>query len=178
MSAPTELSLVAAKSKFFAVNAEQRKLQAQHRLLLRASIDECIVNGKREALYEVPKTLSGAYPDYDVHEVGLRLMKQARAGNFDVCLITTDPFVFRVSGWDDTNWMEEHRPKKAKKRVGTGGSISIMPKPKPAQKKYSSSTTAPKKKITPEDASVMAQTGQLSRSLKAALAKSRGNGAF
>lgn len=164
--APGELSIICAKKKFFHVNDHQRKVMSKHRLLLRAHIDEAINAGLLETVYQVPPVLSGAYAEYDVHEVGLRLMRQARAGGFDVNLVTTQPFCFRLTGWGDETWVEEHRPGKTKKRV------TIQSKP-PA-KKYSAKplpSTQAKCKYSPEEASALAQQSSLSSRLRASLGR-------
>lgn len=151
---PVELSLTTAKRHFFDVTEDERNLRIEHQRLIRAHIFECIGLNKKEAVYEVPPSLSGAYANYDVNEIALWLLKQCRQGGYSVELVSANPPTIRVWGWYVQDWLSQNRPEEVRVR----GPMSVA----------SGKTAAAKKpaRITPEQASAIAQEGLLSRHLE------------
>jgi len=176
MSAPpTELSLTAAKAKFFEVTAEKRRLHLEHKKLMRAHIDECITANLDEAIYVVPTALSGAFATYDVNEMALWLIKQCRAGGFEVNLLTSTPPTIRVWGWYDDNWLDLNKPP-SNAAASVRPVVVVKPTSSKPQPRFQPTTKQRPTAITSEQASVMAQTGALSQKLRASLARSQRKG--
>lgn len=142
------LSLVGAKAEFFKVTESERKMHTRHRELLDSFIVDCIRKGKTDAFYTVPSTLTGPYPEFNVHEIGLRLVKQYRAAGFDVAPVSADPVILHVRGWSSDDWLDEEPRKPSRAKAVTFG----------GKKKAA--------RISPEDASFIAHRKGLSRRLK------------
>jgi len=177
-SYPAELSLTAATAKFFEVTAQERRLHMEMKRLLRAHIDKCIEAEQKDALYEVPRALSGSFGEFDVHEMTLWLLKQARAAGFQVQLET--PTTIRVSGWYNDNWLEQNcAPPVPGGRSRAATTISMVKKATPpAAVTFSvAGKRAPAKhKLGLEEASAIAQQGTFSKNLRERLERVRRNG--
>jgi len=173
MAAPsTELSLTHAKAKFFEVTGAERMVQLEHQKLLAAHIDDCIEKGKREAHYVVPEILTGPFPTFDVTEITLWLLKKCRRGGLQAKLMAVQPsYVICVYGWAADDWLEQDRPTTTeilmpRKQL----QISVAPKPPAAKGMFlpppQSRPRAKAPKMTTEQASAMAQRGELSNRLQ------------
>jgi hypothetical protein len=175
----SELSLAASIRKFQAVTADERRLHVEHKRLLRGRIDQCIEQHHEQAVYEVPKALSGAFPSYDVNEMTLWLIKQCRNGGLQAQVLSDKPMTIRVWGWYDPDWLERDGPPKKdapiRRNIVPGSSSSSSALPQPPRKKYTAAkkkpTTTPR--ITTEQASRIAQQGGLSQSLRNTLARTQ-----
>lgn len=167
---PTELSLTTARAHFFEVTAEERKVHLEHKRMLRAAIDNAIHLGHRHVLYTTPLSLPGAYADYDPNEMTLWLLKQARMGGFHAELCSTDPPCIKISGWYDETWLTDGRPPESDK-------IGIVKQRAQVKSVTGKGRGRGKKqdRMTPEQASALAQTGEFSRILRQRLEKSRRN---
>lgn len=161
----TELSLTRAKAKFFSATSDERAVQTEHMKLLVAHVDECIDKGKKEAFYIVPEVLTGAFPLFNVAEIALWLVRQARRGGIDAKLLSVDPYAIRLRGWGTEDWLDEHQPSTFE--------IAVPPSKKKLPRKIQS---RPKKApaLTTEQASVIAQRGELSSRLKHSMATKYG----
>ncbi len=153
---PSELSLVHAKAKFFEVTADERAIQLEHMKMLRAHIDECIERGKRKAVYVVPETLTGPFPLFEVPTMALWLVRQCKRGGFKTNLLSTDPYTIRVSGWCDEDWLDRDQP-------SFSPPIIVPRAPTKTKTKTKAKTKA---KMSQQEASAMAQRGELGARLK------------
>lgn len=186
-AADNELSLMRAKAKFLEATKEERAIQQEHKQLLIEHINECIERGHQTAYYTVPRFLIGSYDDYDVNEIAMWLVRQARRGKFEANLLPTNPPTIEVSGWHDDDWLDEFPPEKVavaptKKRQPSAGS-TMKPKTKATTRDIGGSAmiirAAPRSfsslpsrsSMSGEDASRLAQTGQVSRRLQQAASR-------
>ena len=186
-----EFSLLRAKAKLFEATKEERRIQQAHKRLLINHINECIERGMRTVDYVVPCFLIGSYDEYDVHEISLWLVRQARRGHFDAELLPTNPPTIRLSGWYDADWLDENAPETiatkprraapttSKKATATttktrdvgGSAMTIV-----AAKKSSLKSSLPARhSLSGEEASRLAQSGQLSRRLQQAASRYSSN---
>ena len=167
----SNLSLTHCKAKFFEVSQEERKVRNEHERLLQVHIDKCIERGLGEAVYTVPQMLVGAFPLFDVQEMTLWLLKRCRRGNLKAQLLGASPYVIRVWGWQDGNWLKENMP------TADGDSLQnmvILPKSKPTTKTTAAATRA--KNISTDQASIIAQRRDLSKQLSKSMSRIQRSG--
>lgn len=168
-TAQPELSLLRHKEKFFKVSEDERKVREEHKKLLALYIDECIKNGFKEVIYDVPPTITGPYCNYNVYEMSLFLARYCRSVGYEVKFYGVDrPTTLRISGWHSAEWLENNRPPDQRTRAM---SVPTSAAKNPVFNGRKPVTKA--KSITPEQASVIAQQGDLTRRLKAQLGNAR-----
>ena len=154
MTESKNLSFIRCKKKFFEVSKEERKVRAEHERLLQIHIERSIDLGHSEAIYTVPPILVGPFPLYDVDVITLWLIKKCRQENFKVRLLSDQPPTISVSGWETNNWLNEHGPEES----------FITPQPTKAVPKPTLKTNT--RQISTEQASAMAQSGELTKRLR------------
>lgn len=174
-TAQPELSLLRHREKFFKVTEDERKVRDEHKKILALYIDECISNGYMEVIYEVPATITGAFANYDVHEMTIFLARYCRSVGYHVEFYGMDrPTTIRISGWHSAEWLEKNRPPDSQSRTITLSSAAATAPPPTINRNKLLPTSKPKPAtITPEEASAMAQRGTLSRHLKMQLESAR-----
>lgn len=156
-SGASDLSLTAAKAKFFEATRDERIVQIEHKILVRNHINEAISCEHRYTLYEVPATIPGVYIEYNVMEITLWLIRTLRKADFTVQLITTAPPTIRIEGWCSREWIHDHRPDGASDDAFVVDRRRRLAEKPPAR--AATLSKRPSTKITPEDASRRAQRG-------------------
>ena len=160
----TDLSLTRAKESWYRATADERAVQLEHKKLLVAHIHECISKGQKEALYTVPEMLTGPFPVFNVPEIALWLIRQCRRNGYQANMIASEPYVIRIRGWADEHWLDDDQPEDFE--------IERVKVQRPSVK-FKSTIKKPikKPKVSTEEASIMAQRGELSSRLKRRMAK-------
>uniref|UniRef100_A0A6C0IV62 Uncharacterized protein n=1 Tax=viral metagenome TaxID=1070528 RepID=A0A6C0IV62_9ZZZZ len=151
-----ELSLLRHREKFFALTEEERRVRNEHKKFLAVFLDQCVSNGFTQAIYTVPPMIPGPFASYDVHEMTLYLAKYCRSAGYTVAFYGPEsPTTLRISGWESGDWMDKNRP----------------PPTEVSMKRPALAKKTPTTKVTPEEASILAQQGALTRRLRAQVDK-------
>lgn len=164
------LSLADAQRKYYEVNKPDLLLMQEHARIINSHILSAIEANESECIYEVPWMVPGCFPLYNVEEIMLELVRQARQGGYNVQILSQSPPILRIWGWGK----QPQQQQVTQQSNNTQSKTFIIP-PKgsaaPARK-----PRAPRKKqdAVPQFTLADAKRGVLSTRLKHRIARIKG----